>query len=90
MKLSTMFTILAVTSLAIAKASANDVGEKHVASLLRDEEGTHQLKKKRKPQFMTMVFDVRLPLETETSLFQHGQMEVVAYCLEESGKAFRQ
>jgi hypothetical protein len=83
MKLSNVFAILAVTSLAIlAKASGNDVGEEHdVARRLRGAEGTRHLKKKKKKKKLTTkVFDVRLPVNKRTVLFKHGPMEVVAQC----------
>jgi hypothetical protein len=83
MKLSTLFTILAATSLAIARVSAIDDSKNQVASLLCGEEGTRQLKKKKKkkkkkPSFTTKAFDIRLPHGAQTSLLKHGPMEVFA------------
>jgi hypothetical protein len=86
MKLSNAFTILAVTSLAIAKAAATDVGEKLVASRLRGEEGTRVLKKKKKKKkkkkavYKTQALDVRLSRGEQISLLTNGPLEVFAIC----------
>jgi hypothetical protein len=66
MKLATVFTILSVTILAIAKA----------------ENGTRQLvkKKKKKNKFMTKAVDMRLQTSALTSLLKHGPIELFVEC----------
>jgi hypothetical protein len=79
MKLSTMFTILSVASLAFAKADVN-VGGNDVASDLRGGKGTRQLKKKKKNKFETKAIDVRLQKGASTSLVKYGPIEVFVQC----------
>jgi hypothetical protein len=68
MKLATMFTLLSVTILAIARA----------------ENGTRQLlkkKKKKKNKFKTKAIDVRLQVGASTSLLKHGPIELFVQCV---------
>jgi hypothetical protein len=89
MKLSTAFNIiLSVTTLAIAKASAN-VSGKNAASRLRGETGStrhlNPLKKSAKASAVETTveekaFDVRLQEGATYSLFEHGMIEVFVEC----------
>jgi hypothetical protein len=79
MKLSTLFTILSVTSLSIAKAGVN-VGRNDEASGLRGGKGTRQLKKKKKNEFEIKAIDVCLTAGLSTSLVKYGPIKVIVEC----------
>jgi hypothetical protein len=84
MKLSNVFTVLLVTSLAIAKADVN-VGTNDEAGGLRGGQGTRQVRKnknknKNKNKFETKAIDVRLTAGLSTTLFKYGPIKVIVEC----------